>query len=254
MGNSERRSSRSAAAGHYRRYCRADRREDADRLPKSNRSRSHRADGRVLAEDLIAPIDVPAFDNSAVDGYAVAFSDSPYRTAKPPCRWSRVSQPVEEPTPRSCGAGRRGFSPARRCRRAPTPCSCRKTCGSRRPRDFARGLALGANRGAVAKTSPRLRSRSKRASASIRASSRSRRLSASPIALRPAARRGIFDRRRIVAAGRGVAAGQTRFQPFCAARAAGQQGCRVGDLGILRDDQVAISQSLATAANSTTSS
>lgn len=34
-----------------------------------------RADGRVLAAPLAAPIDLPAFDNSAVDGYAVAFAD-----------------------------------------------------------------------------------------------------------------------------------------------------------------------------------
>ena len=33
------------------------------------------ADGRVLAGPLIAPIDLPAFDNSAVDGYAVAHAD-----------------------------------------------------------------------------------------------------------------------------------------------------------------------------------
>jgi molybdopterin molybdotransferase len=32
------------------------------------------ADGRVLAEPLIAPIDLPNFDNSAVDGYAVRFA------------------------------------------------------------------------------------------------------------------------------------------------------------------------------------
>ena len=31
--------------------------------------------GRILAEDLIAPIDVPPHDNSAVDGYAVFFGD-----------------------------------------------------------------------------------------------------------------------------------------------------------------------------------
>lgn len=31
--------------------------------------------GEVLAEDVVAPIDVPAFDNSAVDGYAVRFAD-----------------------------------------------------------------------------------------------------------------------------------------------------------------------------------
>lgn len=33
------------------------------------------ADGRVLAEDLVAPLDLPGFDNSAVDGYAVAHAD-----------------------------------------------------------------------------------------------------------------------------------------------------------------------------------
>jgi molybdopterin molybdotransferase len=33
------------------------------------------ADGRILAERLLAPIDVPAFDNSAVDGYAVRHAD-----------------------------------------------------------------------------------------------------------------------------------------------------------------------------------
>jgi molybdopterin molybdotransferase len=33
------------------------------------------ADGRVLAEDLVAPLDLPPFANSAVDGYAVRFAD-----------------------------------------------------------------------------------------------------------------------------------------------------------------------------------
>jgi molybdopterin molybdotransferase len=33
------------------------------------------ADGRVLARDIAAPIDLPPFDNSAVDGYAVRFDD-----------------------------------------------------------------------------------------------------------------------------------------------------------------------------------
>lgn len=35
----------------------------------------HEADGRVLAETLLAPIDLPPFDNSAVDGYAVRHAD-----------------------------------------------------------------------------------------------------------------------------------------------------------------------------------
>jgi molybdopterin molybdotransferase len=33
------------------------------------------ADGRVLAEDLIAAVDLPPFDNAAVDGYAVRLAD-----------------------------------------------------------------------------------------------------------------------------------------------------------------------------------
>jgi molybdopterin molybdotransferase len=35
----------------------------------------HLADGRILAEDLIAPIPLPPFANSAVDGYAVRHAD-----------------------------------------------------------------------------------------------------------------------------------------------------------------------------------
>jgi molybdopterin molybdotransferase len=33
------------------------------------------ADGRILAEDIVAPLPLPLFDNSAVDGYAVRFGD-----------------------------------------------------------------------------------------------------------------------------------------------------------------------------------
>ena len=33
------------------------------------------ADGRILAADVIAPVDLPPFDNSAVDGYAVRLAD-----------------------------------------------------------------------------------------------------------------------------------------------------------------------------------
>src|ERR1700687_5245407 len=34
-----------------------------------------RALGRTLAQDITAPVAVPVFDNSAVDGYAVYFDD-----------------------------------------------------------------------------------------------------------------------------------------------------------------------------------
>src|SRR5258705_6456989 len=35
----------------------------------------HAASGRVIAREVVAPIDLPPFDNSAVDGYAVRHAD-----------------------------------------------------------------------------------------------------------------------------------------------------------------------------------
>ncbi len=37
--------------------------------------RAHAARDRVLAHDIVAPMDLPPFDNSAVDGYAVRHAD-----------------------------------------------------------------------------------------------------------------------------------------------------------------------------------
>ena len=53
------------------------------------------ADGRVLAEDLIAPLQLPQFTNSAVDGYAVRGEDVPTSAA----RLVRVAGRVEAPAP-----------------------------------------------------------------------------------------------------------------------------------------------------------
>jgi len=41
----------------------------------SERVSLREAAGRVLAQDVIAPVSVPPFDNSAVDGYAVRAAD-----------------------------------------------------------------------------------------------------------------------------------------------------------------------------------
>ena len=43
----------------------------------SRPSRSSRADGRILAHDILAPLPLPPFTNSAVDGYAVSSRDLP---------------------------------------------------------------------------------------------------------------------------------------------------------------------------------
>ena len=42
----------------------------------------HIADGRVLARDIAAPLPLPPFTNSAVDGYAVGSADLPRETAQ----------------------------------------------------------------------------------------------------------------------------------------------------------------------------
>ncbi|HZR89185.1 MAG TPA: gephyrin-like molybdotransferase Glp [Bradyrhizobium sp.] len=39
-------------------------------------------DGRILAGDLVAPLPLPPFTNSAVDGYAIASCDLPHETAR----------------------------------------------------------------------------------------------------------------------------------------------------------------------------
>jgi len=44
-------------------------------IAKTERMPIADADGRVLARSLVAPIDLPIFNNSAVDGYAVAHAD-----------------------------------------------------------------------------------------------------------------------------------------------------------------------------------
>lgn len=66
--------------------------------------------GRVLAEDLHSPFDVPGFDNSAMDGYALRFAD----LAGPGCKLP-VSQRVpagSSPAPLQPGTAARIFTGA----------------------------------------------------------------------------------------------------------------------------------------------
>ncbi len=77
--------------------------------------------GRILAEDVVSPHDVPPHDNSAVDGYAVCFDDldPEAETGLPIVGRASAGHPLDGPARR--GAGRRcGSSPARPCRRART--------------------------------------------------------------------------------------------------------------------------------------
>ena len=56
-----------------------------------------RSDGLVLAQDLVATIDLPPFANSAMDGYAVRALDVQQVPGRP-CRSRRTSRPAG-PTP-----------------------------------------------------------------------------------------------------------------------------------------------------------
>jgi molybdopterin molybdotransferase len=44
-------------------------------LSKTETVATLEADGRVLAQDLVSALQVPAFDNSSMDGYAVRSAD-----------------------------------------------------------------------------------------------------------------------------------------------------------------------------------
>jgi len=63
--------------------------------------------GRVLAEDVVAPIDLPPFDSSAVDGYAVRSSDLEGADELRPVELRLVGEArIGEPPPAEVGAGK----------------------------------------------------------------------------------------------------------------------------------------------------
>ena len=70
----------------------------------------HQADGRILAEDLIAPVDLPPFDNAAVDGYAVLLSDLADIAVLPVVGRLAAGEPATDALPP--GAARRIFTGA----------------------------------------------------------------------------------------------------------------------------------------------
>lgn len=68
------------------------------------------ADGRVLAEDVIAPIDLPPFDNAAVDGYAVRLADLDGSPSLPVDGRLAAGAPASRPL--AAGTARRIFTGA----------------------------------------------------------------------------------------------------------------------------------------------
>lgn len=105
--------------------------------------------GRVLAEDLVAPLAVPAHDNSAVDGYAVYFDDlaAEAETRLPIHGRATAGHPLEGPQPR--GTAVRIFTgaamPAGPAGSAPDTVMMQEDC---RLEDGAVVIAPGIRRGA----------------------------------------------------------------------------------------------------------
>ena len=117
---------RAAAAG--RRDGAADRRARARRWPRPRRCRSPPRAAACSRADVIAPLDLPPFDNSAVDGYAVRHRDL---AAKAETRLAIADRLT---------AGTRGDARARR-RRSDPHLHRRADAGRRRHRVHAGGRA-----------------------------------------------------------------------------------------------------------------
>jgi molybdopterin molybdotransferase len=70
----------------------------------------HEADGRILAQDVIAPVDLPPFDNAAVDGYAVRITDLADTAVLPVAGRLAAGEPATDVLPP--GTARRIFTGA----------------------------------------------------------------------------------------------------------------------------------------------
>ena len=70
------------------------------------------ADGRVLADNVLAPLPLPPFTNSAVDGYAVSSRDLPKTQAQAFALSGRVQAGTSAPAPMKPGQAMRIFTGA----------------------------------------------------------------------------------------------------------------------------------------------
>ena len=212
---------------------------------RSRRVSLGEADGRILVRDILAPLPLPPFTNSAVDGYAVRGRDLPQDAEQAFPVAGRV-QAGARPVRRSSRAMRCGFSPARRCPMAPTPCSCRRMsastirqgrapggpearrqCASRRRRHCLGHAALKAGR--------RLRPQDVALAAAFGLTHVDVAGACASRCSRPATN---WCRR----ASRARAAQLFDSNRFMLAAMLARLGCEVSDLGIIRDDRAAMAR------------
>ena len=210
------------------------------------------ADGRVLAENVDAPIDLPPFDNAAVDGYAVRFGDLAVRgeTLLPVAGRVAAGESLSGPSGPGCAV--RIFTGA------PMPEGFDTVFMQEDVRLHEAGVLLPP--GPDARGEPALRGRGSLA----RINGAFRRTPPHPGRHRPRGRarlgrtvgptqapgRGVLHRRRNRAAGRAIGAAQlydaNRFMLLALLK---RLGCVVTDLGILPDERAAVTAALASAAH-----
>jgi molybdopterin molybdotransferase len=211
----------------------------------------HDAAGRVLAADLVASVDLPPFDNSAVDGFAVRHADLGAVGETRLAVIDRVAAGHAAAQPVGAGQAVRIFTGAPMPSGADTVFMQEDVRVESGAVIVPPGLKLGANR--------------RRAGEDVRAGTLAlpagRRLAPQHVALAAALGRVDLDvRRRIRVAlfstgDEIVEPGTERPQPALydanrrlLAELAGRLGAKVTDLGILPDDAQALAQAISTAA------
>lgn len=210
------------------------------------------AAGRVVAADVIAPLDLPSFDNSAVDGYALRHADLAAQGETRLVVVDRLPAGQDSARPLRAGEAIRIFTGA------PTPSGADTVAMQEDARQegdavfVPAGLAMGANR--------RLAGEDIRAGVTMFPAGR--RLSPADLAL--AAAQGIATlpvRRRVSVAL--FSTGDEVIEPGAPRRASAiydanryllialleKFGARVSDLGILRDEPDRLADALAAAAD-----
>jgi molybdopterin molybdotransferase len=212
------------------------------------------ADGRVLARSVIAPIDLPVFDNSAVDGYAVAHADLNADAATALPLAGRVTAGQAADCPAARGTTVRIFTGA------PMPAGTDTVFMQEDIRllddgrvELPPGLARGANR----------RARGEDIARGDQALAKGRRLEPRDIALAAALGLSHLEVRRrpraaVFSTGNEICEPGMTLAPaaiydsnrFALTALLRRAGCEVTDLGILRDDPDTMQASLSAAAQS----
>ncbi len=213
----------------------------------------HAAGGRVIATDVVAPIDLPPFDNSAVDGYAVRHADLDAKGETRLAVVERVAAGHAATRPLAAGAAARIFTGAPMPAGADTVFMQEDVRAEGEAVTVPPGLKPGANR--------------RRAGEDVRAGSivlpAGRRLSAQHVALAAAVgltALEVFRRVRVAVFSTGdeiVEPGTRRPAPalfdanrYLLAGLIERLGAAATDLGILPDDPERLARAIAAAAHS----